>query len=183
VITVAPFCPAVSVTAPQAAAGPAGSYTLSVTPAGGSGFLYRWIETSPTLHQIGTDPSVVVTPLVTSTYYVQVTNSCGNYRDSQTVTITPCRPPVITQPADQTIMGPGTTTIEVIATGSGELHYQWFRGTAGDSTVPVGTDAPQFTTPHLNADAGYWVKVTNACGTASSGTITVTVVRPKRRAS
>src|SRR5206468_2292195 len=54
--------------------------------------------------------------------------------------------------------------------------YQWYQGQSGDVSNPiVGANASQFTTPNLTQTTSYWVRVTNACGSADSRTATITI--------
>jgi predicted extracellular nuclease len=85
-------------------------------------------------------------------------------------------PSITTQPQDSTITSGSTATLSVAATGTGPLTYQWYTGTAGDTTSPVaGATAASFTTPALTATTTYWVRVTGPGGQADSRTATVTV--------
>jgi uncharacterized protein (TIGR03437 family) len=85
-------------------------------------------------------------------------------------------PPAITvQPGSQTIPFGQAATLTVMATGTAPLTYQWYVGTRGTTTAPVGMNASSFTTPALTATVSYWVRVTNPYGTADSNTATVTV--------
>ena len=61
------------------------------------------------------------------------------------------------------------------ATGTAPLTYQWYRGTAPDTTNLVGTNSASFTTPALTSATSYWVRVTNTFGSADSTTATITV--------
>lgn len=181
-------CPAVTIATPTTTQNGA-SYTLSTsasTGAGGGTVTISWFQqTSNGQVNIGTGPSIVVSPTVTTSYFAQGTNSCGSSNGaSVTVTITPtgCTAPVLTQPTDQTIGLGASATIIVVASGSGTLHYQWYRGLTGDTTVPVGIDAASLTTGSLTTTSTYWVKVTNDCSSsASSGTVTVTVEPARHR--
>lgn len=83
-------------------------------------------------------------------------------------------PTITTQPQDATVSPGGTATLTVAASGTGPLSYQWYAGTAGDTSTPVGTGT-SFTTPPLSATTSYWVRVTGPGGTADSRTATVTV--------
>lgn len=57
--------------------------------------------------------------------------------------------------------------------------YQWYQGISGDESTPVsGATAASYTTPALQADASYWVKVTTVGGTANSTTAFVYVKSP-----
>jgi len=87
-----------------------------------------------------------------------------------------CTAPAITsQPPSQTVSAGTNVTLNVTATGTSTLTYQWYTGATGNTSNPISgasgpslTVAPSFTT-------SYWVRVTNACGAASSNTATVTV--------
>ena len=82
-------------------------------------------------------------------------------------------------PADQSVASGATATLTVATTaGTPPLSYQWYQGTAGDTSTPVGTDSPSFTTPPLTTTTSYWVRVTNAFGSDDSRTATVTVLAP-----
>ncbi|MFI5142495.1 MAG: leucine-rich repeat domain-containing protein [Thermoanaerobaculales bacterium] len=135
-------------------------------------------------------PSIVVSGLSPGTLYYfiirTITNPNGNNRN--TVTSDPsaevhattsggtCTSPSITsQPQSQSIQSGQTATLSVVATGTTPLSYQWYRGSSGDTSHPVGSNASTFTTPALTATTSYWVQVSNSCGHADSATATVTV--------
>lgn len=86
----------------------------------------------------------------TSTY-----GSGGTMRyDNVTITgsplVAPPVPPTITtQPQSQSIVENDQATLSVVAAGTAPLSYQWYRGTSGDTSNPVGTDSASFTTPAL----------------------------------
>ncbi|MEW6365781.1 MAG: fibronectin type III domain-containing protein [Acidobacteriota bacterium] len=85
-----------------------------------------------------------------------------------------CTPPAIhVQPSDLTISSGQYATLSVGATGTAPLRYQWYKGAGTGS--PVGIDWPAYTTPPLTANAEYWVRVTNACGSVDSSIAIVTV--------
>jgi hypothetical protein len=111
----------------------------------------------------------------------------GSYDDAKTGAAwvfvnTSCTPPAITAPPQsRTVESGQTATLSVTATGTTALTYQWYQGSAGDTSAPVGADASTFTTPPLIATTIFWVRVTNACGAADSAAATVTVGRRARR--
>lgn len=153
------------------------STTLSVTATGGGGPLsYQWYQGAAPGTPVGTGPTLTVTPQVTTTYYVTVSATCGSVT-SATATVTVCVPPTISkQPQSISISSGRATTLSVTAAGSGPLTYQWYEGTAGVTTTPVGTNSNSFTTPVLYAAKSYWVKVTSTCnGTVSVNSATATV--------
>jgi hypothetical protein len=84
-------------------------------------------------------------------------------------------PKIITQPADALILVGQATALTVVATGPAPLNYQWYQGTSGDTSQPVGTNDPRLITPPLTANTSYWVRVSNASGQADSHTAVVTV--------
>lgn len=154
--------------------------TLSVAASGTSPFNYQWYQgtTGVTTTPVGTNSPNFTTPALTSntSYWVRVSNSCGE-ANSNTANITvgaSCAPSITTQPASQQITSGSTATLTVAATGSA-LTYAWFQGATGNTTTPVGTNSPSFTTPALTSTTSYWVRVSNNCGEANSNAATVTV--------
>ncbi|MBK8476887.1 MAG: hypothetical protein IPL39_11440 [Opitutaceae bacterium] len=67
----------------------------------------------------------------------------------------------------------GTAQLSVMAVGTADLSFQWYRGSAGDVSTPVGTNSHLFTTPALTAWTRYWVRATNGVGSADSATMLV----------
>lgn len=82
-------------------------------------------------------------------------------------------PVISTQPASQVVAPGGSVTLSVTASGEGPLSYQWYK----DGAALAGQTGPSLTLANAQAsDAGnYTVVVTNALGTATSSTATVTV--------
>jgi hypothetical protein len=64
----------------------------------------------------------------------------------------------------------------VAASSNNVLSYQWYQGTVGTTTTPVGTNAPGFTTPALVAATDYWVRVSNGSTTLDSNAATITPI-------
>ncbi|MBN2431467.1 MAG: hypothetical protein JXQ27_08320 [Acidobacteria bacterium] len=93
---------------------------------------------------------------------------------SGTVTETP--PSIVTSPQNVTICSGDSTLLAVSATGTPPLHYQWYQGSTGDTSTPVGADSSSYQTPALTATTTYWVRVSNSFGDADSAAATVTVV-------
>jgi PKD repeat protein/GH25 family lysozyme M1 (1,4-beta-N-acetylmuramidase) len=156
--------------------------TLTAGASGTSPFTYQWYQgtSGSTSSPVGSNSSVYTTPALTATtsYWVRVTNACGSM-DSATATITvssSCAAPSIsTQPQSQTITSGQTATLTVGASGTSPFTYQWYQGTSGSTSNPVGSNSSSYATPALTATTSYWVRVTNACGSANSATATITV--------
>jgi predicted extracellular nuclease len=174
----------IAITTPPAdqTVGSGDTATLSVVAAGQAPLAYQWYigSSGDTSNPIGdaTNPTFTTAALTaTTTYWVRVSNAFG-HADSRTATVTvqTVAPPSISvQPASQTVPAGSTATLSVIATGDG-LTYQWYPGASGDTTNPIGgANAVSFTTPALFATASYWVRVSNAGGSADSQTAIVTV--------
>lgn len=149
---------------------------LSVV-ANGTDLIYQWYEGSSgsTATPIA-NTATFTTPAVNATrsFWVRVTNACGQ-ADTSTITLTVCIPPAITtQPVSQTIGSYTSATLTVAATGSGPLAYEWFKGAAGDASQQAGSQA-SFTTPLLTETASYWVRVRNNCGSVNSTTATIAI--------
>ncbi len=101
----------------------------------------------------------------------------------KSITINISAPPaaaIATQPSSATINSGQSTTLTVTATGATPITYQWYRGSSGDTSNPVGTSSSSFTTPVLTSTTSYWVNVSNAQNTTgeNSSTATVTVRQP-----
>jgi hypothetical protein len=92
---------------------------------------------------------------------------------------TGCTPPSIaTQPTSRTIASGATTTLSVTPGGTGPFTYQWYAGASGNTGSPVAGGTGSSLTVTLSGTTSYWVRVSNACGSADSATATVTVTPP-----
>lgn len=90
-----------------------------------------------------------------------------------------CTPPAISlQPSSRIITSGGSTTLTVSATGTAPLSYQWYIGTSGNTETPISGATEPSLTASPPATTNYWVRVSNSCGSVSSGTATVTVSAP-----
>lgn len=148
---------------------------------------YQWYRgTAPdksTPLGAGTLLSGNVTQLTTSTlttttsYWVEASNSCASGQTaSQTATVTVCSTPSITtQPAGGSITRSQSFDLSVVAAGS-SLTYQWYLAGGSPSIISGATAATLRVTPVETTS--YLVRITNACGSVDSATVTVTVYAP-----
>jgi hypothetical protein len=60
-----------------------------------------------------------------------------------------------------------------VATRTANVHFAWFEGARGDTTHPVGGNAPTYTTPPATRPMQYWVRLTTVCGSTDSAAMTV----------
>lgn len=91
-------------------------------------------------------------------------------------------PAITTQPTNATISTGQTANLSVAASGSGTLTYQWYQGSSGDTSKPVGTNSSSFTSSPLSASTSFWVAVSNSGGSTNSNTAAITVVTPPANA-
>lgn len=152
---------------------------LTVTVFGLAPIAYQWYEgesgdTSTPLEGETTD-TLQVTPDATTPYWVRVTNPCG-YADSDTALVTVNVAPAITAEPESTEICEGSgALLSVTATGTAPLTYQWYLGESGDTGSPIVGATSSTYNAEPGATQDYWVRVTNACGSADSDTATVTV--------
>jgi metallopeptidase family M12-like protein len=91
-----------------------------------------------------------------------------------------CVPPSIAnQPPDRTIVAGETTSLSIVASGTPPFTYQWYIGTAGDTSHPTGSGLATIRDVSPPVTTFYWARVSGQCAPdASSRTATVTVTRP-----
>jgi hypothetical protein len=150
----------------------------SVTPVNGGSVTYSWTITGGTITSSPTISSITYTAGASGSVVLRATlyntNGCG-VTDTKTVTIVTCTAPAIsTQPQSVGVPAGTGVTLSVGATGT-SLTYQWYIGTSGVTTTPIGgaTAASVNVTP--SSTTTYWVRVSNSCGTMDSAAATVTV--------
>jgi hypothetical protein len=175
---------------------PTQTAVFSVAAQGLSPFTYQWYQIpsgSATGSAIpGATSSTYTTPPVDTTYngaqyYATVTDSCGTTpltSTSATLTVNTgnASPTIITQPVGATVAPGGTTTFNVVASGTPTLAYQWYVIPAGQTTgvAVAGATSDSYTVPSsataVSDDQNqYYVVVTNAYGQAVSQPATLAV--------
>jgi len=152
-----------------------GSATFSVTAAGAGPFSYQWRKNGSNIPG-ATSSSYTINPMTpgdTGSYDCVVSNACGS-TTSSAATLSLKTPPVITDdPDNQTLCEDNPVTFTVSATGTGPLSYQWRKN---GSNISGATSSSHTINPVASAHAGsYDCVVTNACGSATSNTATLTV--------
>jgi len=173
-----PSCTPPSITAqPVSAPLITAEVTLGISASGDAPLQYQWYAGAKgnTTNPVGgaTQPSMSITPRVTTTYWARVTNACGT-ADSDTATITVNGCPAVsiaslTSSASAVLQGV-PVTFTVSASG-GTLSYQWFSGSA-----PLAGETAAALTVRPAITSTYFVRVTNSCGaTLDSDAITIAV--------
>jgi hypothetical protein len=89
-------------------------------------------------------------------------------------------PSITTQPLTKSVAQNTSTTLTVVAAGTGPFTFQWFIGESGNTTQSTGTNSSTLNVNTSTVGAtSYWVRVTNSCpGSVDSNTATVTVTAP-----
>jgi len=161
-----------------------GTVTIPVTLTGTAPFTLTWSDgvTQSDIAGTATSRSYAATTSTTLSI-VSVTDATCRGNSSNVVTVSVDTPAAITkQPKDQRVITGTPATFEVGTSGD-NVHYQWFLGTTGDTTHPVGGDSSQFTTAAVSVRQTYWVRVSNACSVIDSKTVEAVPVPPKHRAA
>ena len=128
----------------------------------GGGIMYSWTPVSSLSNPGINNP--VATPLVTTTYYVTVTNASGCTKiDSVKITVNTF--PVITKSNDTTVCGNSSVQL----TAGGGSTYSWSPASGlNNSNISNPVATPLTTTK-------YYVTVTTAAGCAKADSILITV--------
>ena len=157
------------------------SATLRVVATGAGPLSYQWYrvnnDNTTTLITGAISSTLTTGPIAqVSRFQVRVTNSTSVVVTSPTVTVTPYfAPSITTQPASKTVPGGTTTTLSVVAAGSGPFVYQWFSGPSGNTASPItGATTSTLTTPPITQVRQFWVRVSDGINTVNSATATVT---------
>jgi hypothetical protein len=87
-------------------------------------------------------------------------------------------PAIVEQPQSTTVQSGTKLTLNVAATGTAPLQYQWYEGAKHDTTNPVGAGQAVFVSPAITVPTSYWVRVSNACGSADSDAAIINVQAP-----
>lgn len=191
-ITVTAPCAAPQITGqPQSTQINAGASANLAVSTNGTGYTYQWyIGSSGNIGNPvpgGNGPSVSVSPASTTSYWVQVTNPCSPTAQTNSVTVVVtvitngCAAiQILVQPQSKVITSGQSATLSVSAQSTATpLTYQWYVGTAGDTSAPIpgATNFSVQVSPTTNTI--YWVQITNACrNTANSFQVQVTVNPP-----
>lgn len=152
---------------------PAQGLFLTANTAGGvavGGFTYTWVNASGSggwSNVVGTVDTVHINPLVTTTYIVTVSDSCGNTAsDTATFNYSAYVPMQVTLNNDTIICGGEQVLLDAdVINGLPGYTYLW---TPNITTMDSVTVLPP-------TSATYTLQVTDLCGYSKSDTVNVTV--------
>ncbi len=151
--------------------------TFSVTASGSAPLSYQWRKNGDNI--TGAISASYTTPATTAadngaTFRCVVTNTAGS-AISHNAKLTVRIPPAVTaQPQNQTVPLGETASFSITATGTAPLSYQWQKN---GSDISGATAASYTTSVTTEGDDGATFRcvVTNAAGTATSSSATLTV--------
>ncbi|MDP7441479.1 MAG: immunoglobulin domain-containing protein, partial [Verrucomicrobiota bacterium] len=150
-----------------------GSVNLSVTAGGALPLAYQWSKGGEDISG-ATQSTLTLTDVALSDagdYRVAVSNSLGSV-DSETIPVTVLQPAGIDeQPEGGSVSKGGSFTLEVVASGSEPISYQWHHKGA---PIDGATESTLSLTNLRDADMGsYHVVVSNAGGEETSNSISL----------
>jgi hypothetical protein len=161
----------VTVTAGQSA-------TFSLMAAGTAPLSYQWFMNATAS---GTNSNTfslaqTTTGQTGAQIYAKVSNATGSVTSAMvtlTVTAAPTPPTITQQPTSVAVTAGQTAAFSVVATGTAPLTYQWFMNGTAAGTNSSTYSIAQTTTGQTGAQIH--VKVSNATGSTTSNTATLTV--------
>jgi len=144
------------------------NFQISANVSGGvsaGGYSYTWTNTTGTL------TSAIVNPTTTTTYYLAVSDTCGNTaKDSVTVTVAPYVPMIFTLNPDSTICEGESVFLDAnVINGAPGYTYTWIPNISSRDTATV---SPITSTRYI-------LKVTDVCGYTLFDTVDITVIPNK----
>ena len=145
------------------------SSQLNLLTSGGTGtYTYTWSSDPPGFTSASI-PNPLVSPTVTTKYYVLISDGTLNRTDSITVTVYP-NPPAVITPAGSTNLCQGSSVVLNAPTGTG-FQYKWFK----DNVQISGATSSSYT---ANTAGSYVLQVTNSTNCSSTSSPLVIVVNP-----
>ena len=89
--------------------------------------------------------------------------------------VTPSTLQILKQPDDHIIERDEQVSLLVTINQDTNITYQWYQGKTGDTSLAVGDNAAQFTTPALTETTNYWVAVNDGTTTLNSRTVVISL--------
>ena len=99
-----------------------------------------------------------------------------NFSVAASTTCVPAR--VTSAPVDLQVQIGQSPSFHANVDGTAPISVVWFRGSLGDASTQVSNGGPDFTDGPIYRAATYWVRATNACGSADSRVVTVSLAPP-----
>ncbi|WP_424314217.1 immunoglobulin domain-containing protein, partial [Haloferula sp.] len=155
-------------------------YTLSMVIEGTEPLSYQWYLNESEIDG-ATNPTLLLPSVTLSDegeYSLTVTNDYGVAQSGSIAFSVEAPAAVALSPESVQILSGTSTTLAATTYGSPTLTNQWYEGSLGDTSSPVGIDSPVLTTPVLTESTSYWLRVSNEFGSDDSDLVNVTIVYP-----
>ncbi|MBL9201349.1 MAG: immunoglobulin domain-containing protein [Opitutaceae bacterium] len=154
---------------------PGATANFSVAVTGTAPFTYQWRRNGTAIPG-ATASSISLSGVQASSsgvYSVVVTNAFGTVTSTGAALVINSAPSITVQPQAQVVLGGGSASFSVVASGSGTLAYQWRR----NGTPIAGANSATFQIAAVGAtDVGsYDVQVTNPVATVQSSAALLTL--------
>lgn len=174
---VAAVAPTISSLSGRSSAAAGSRVEFSVVVDGTAPFSYQWRKNGALIPGANRAEFAIETVQLedAGVYSVTVANAAGSVAASTgALKVQPAAPQIVTPPSDLTVKEGEAATLQVQATGSGPLLYQWTK----DGVILTDVEGSSLIlTRAARADVGrYAVRVSNAAGSVVSETAVVTVV-------
>ena len=149
--------------------------SLSVVATGYGTLTYQWKKDGSDIAGAAAATYTISSTATTSagSYTVVVTNAAGSTTSAAATLTVNVLPVITTQPSSQSVTAGSSVTFSVVATGTPTPTYQWRK----DGAAISGATATSYAlSSPVSGDAGsYTVVVTNAAGSVTSSSATLTV--------
>jgi hypothetical protein len=168
--------PAITSQSPNANVLAGNSFSLSVIASGTPTLTYSWKFENSTITG-ATGPTLTVTnaqSINEGAYRAIISNAAGSVTSAVvSVRVLPAGPTIVSHPASLSVPASSNATFKVVAIGSQPFTYKWYFNNA---PIP-GATAAQYTVVGAQTinNGNYYVVVSNAAGSATSSTATLSV--------
>lgn len=151
------------------------SAVFNVSASGTAPLSYQWYDNSGSI--AGATSSSYIIPQVSSTdagtYYVKVSNSCGNVNSNSALLTVKDNVVISSQSSSLTVCDGASPSLSITASGSSTINYQWYKN---NTSITGATNNSLSLTSVDSSDAGtYYVIASNSCNFAQSNSILLTV--------
>jgi len=151
------------------------SSLFSVGADGASPLTYQWYDANGEI--IGANNTNYIisqsSPNDAGTFYVKVSNSCGEITSNNSI-LTVIEPLAITtQPTDIAICENASASMSLTVTGTAPITYQWFA--SNDSLIGATNNSYSVNNADTNDVASYFVIAENSCGSVQSNSIDLSI--------
>ncbi len=152
--------------------------TLSVTASGSDPLNYQWWNSSGAIFD-ATNPFYTLNPAATNesdNYTVTINNAFGSITSSPAIVSIGLPPTIAVQPISQAAAAGALVILNVTATGSATLNYQWSNS---GGAIPNATNSAYNLAPATTKESdNYSVTVMNAFGSVTSSVASVNIGLP-----